>query len=87
LGAGTTNPLLQAINAAKSRFDTMDGGGLLENLGNLISQRSTILDLTRCFLQQLAIFSQSAVIELDRTGKTVWRYETPGYNPFLARKR
>jgi hypothetical protein len=32
-------------------------------------------------------FAQSAVIELDRTGKTVWRYETPGYHPFIARKR
>jgi hypothetical protein len=35
----------------------------------------------------VAVFSQSAVIQLDRTGKVVWRYETPGYNPFLARQR
>ena len=34
-----------------------------------------------------AVFSQSNVIELDRSGKTVWRYEVPGYHPFLARKR
>jgi HEAT repeat protein len=35
----------------------------------------------------LAIFTQGTVAELDRSGKTVWRYEVPGYNPFLARKR
>jgi HEAT repeat protein len=35
----------------------------------------------------VASFSQSIVIELDRTGKTVWRYEVPGYQPFIARKR
>jgi hypothetical protein len=35
----------------------------------------------------LAIYTQGAVTELDRSGKTVWRYEVPGYNPFLARKR
>jgi HEAT repeat protein len=35
----------------------------------------------------VASFSQSVVIELDRTGKTVWRYEVPGYQPFIARKR
>jgi len=34
-----------------------------------------------------AVYSQSAVIELDRSGKTVWRYEVPGYNPIRARKR
>lgn len=34
-----------------------------------------------------AVYSQNAVIELDRSGKTVWRHEVPGYNPFLARKR
>ena len=34
-----------------------------------------------------AVFSQSAVIELDRNGKTVWRHEVSGYHPFLARKR
>ena len=35
----------------------------------------------------VAIFSQNAVIKLDRTGKTVWRHEVPGYHPFLARRR
>jgi hypothetical protein len=34
-----------------------------------------------------ASFSQSAVIELDRTGKSMWRHEVPGYHPFLARRR
>jgi HEAT repeat protein len=34
-----------------------------------------------------AVFYQSTVLELDRSGKTVWRYETPGYQPFLARRR
>ena len=31
-----------------------------------------------------ASYSQNAVIRLDRNGKTVWRYEVPGYNPILA---
>ena len=35
----------------------------------------------------VASFAQSAVLELDRSGKTVWRYEVPGYHPFIARKR
>jgi RNA polymerase sigma factor (sigma-70 family) len=35
----------------------------------------------------VAGYSQGAVIELDRSGKTVWRHEVPGYNPVLARKR
>jgi hypothetical protein len=35
----------------------------------------------------VANFYQSEVVELDRAGKTVWRYAVPGYNPFLARRR
>jgi len=35
----------------------------------------------------LAFYTQNAVVELDRNGRTVWRHEVPGYNPFLARKR
>jgi hypothetical protein len=35
----------------------------------------------------VAVFSQSRVVELDRTGKVVRQYQTPGYEPFLARQR
>src|SRR5262249_49770409 len=34
-----------------------------------------------------AVWDAGAVVELDRNGATVWRYEVPGFNPFLARKR
>ena len=34
-----------------------------------------------------AAFYQSNVVQLDRTGKVVWEYQTPGYQPFLARQR
>jgi hypothetical protein len=35
----------------------------------------------------VAVFSGSAVVELDRLRKIVWRHEVPGFSPFLARKR
>jgi outer membrane protein assembly factor BamB len=35
----------------------------------------------------VALYAQGSVVQLDRTGKVVWRYETAGYNPFLARQR
>jgi hypothetical protein len=35
----------------------------------------------------VAIYSQSAVVQTDRSGRVVWRYQTAGYNPFLARQR
>ena len=35
----------------------------------------------------LAVFGEGAVIQLDRSGKSVWRYEVAGYNPFIARQR
>ena len=35
----------------------------------------------------VALTYQSMVVELNRAGKVVWQYQTPGYEPFLARQR